>query len=1328
MAAADCDPRQPGQSPVSRRLAEIALDHAADAIYWIRADGSLRYVNQAACHDLGYTRGELLGLTTFDLDPAVGRDRWPALWADFRRRGTRKVRTEQVRKDGTRQPVEIAINYLVVEGEELLCAVAREISEQQRLEAEMAQQLARERLITAVTTGFMNLNAGALDGGVDQALQALGEFAGVDRCYVFQFSEDGEHLSNTHEWCATDIDPLLPTIQSVPTSAWPWAIPRIKNFKPLHIPSVADLPDEASCEQERWLRMGVRSLLVVPMAYDGALIGFVGFESLRQEKVWSEQDISLLRAVAEVIIIAWARQRTDTQLQGALQQMHDMIEFLPDATLVIDAEGRVVAWNKAMEEMTGIPKEEILGQGDRAYALPFYGRRRPIMIDLVLQSDPEVERKYDFIQRQGSRLICETFVPLLRRGQGGHAWAVASPLLDQQGQVVGAIESIRDITRRKRAESERRASLQRARRHQAALVRLMASESIFRGAFADALREITTVAADAMRVGRVGVWLLNEDGSGLECQDTYEARTGEHEGGQRLHIADCPRYFAALAQHRAIDAHDAQSDLRTSELAAYLEERGIGSLLDAGIRIDGQIVGVVCHEHVGDPRTWMPDEVAFAGNMADQVAQALISRQRHHADEALRKSQRTLTTLLGNLPGMAYRCRNDRTWTMEFVSEGCERLTGYPAEDLLHNRRVSFNEITHPDDQPWIWDEVQAALQRREPFELEYRITTAGKQEKRVWEQGRGMFSPEGELQALEGLIIDVTDRRRAEEALRASERNYRQIFDAANDAIFIQDPETGAILDVNEATCRMFGFGREEMRRLRVAEISAGQEGYTGADAMNRVRLAAQGHPQIFEWKCRDRQDHEFWVEVNLKRTIIGDGPRLLAVVRDIGSRKEAEQALVAAKEAAEASNRAKSEFLANVSHEIRTPLNGIIAMSDLLSESDLEPELSGYAAMIQRSGRNLMSIINDLLDFSRIEAGRLQLSLRPVELPVLLAETLAPLEVAAREKGLSLRQHCDEQVPRHVLADSGRIGQLLNNLVGNALKFTEQGHVEVGVDCVERHDDRAVLRLSVTDTGIGIPADMQPRIFDKFTQVDASTTRRHGGTGLGLAICRQLVELMDGTIGVESTPGGGSTFRLTLPLQLVPAAEQLPEETGDRQAAQSGPVGRDQAPTRDREPSGPGHGSGDPEQPRDIPAFFTARILLVEDNTFNQKVALVLLERLGCRCDVAADGRQALRMISAREYDLVLMDCQMPDMDGYEAARAIRRRADERARVPIVAMTAHALQGERERCLAAGMNDYLSKPITRGSLATTLARWLSPPAGGDGDPQGVHNEPALK
>jgi PAS domain S-box-containing protein len=661
---------------------------------------------------------------------------------------------------------------------------------------------------------------------------------------------------------------------------------------------------------------------------------------------------------------------------------------------------------------------------------------------------------------------------------------------------------------------------------------------------------------------------------------------------------------------------------------------------------------------------------------------------------------------------------------------------------------------------------------------------------------------------ANEGLQREVAERMRAETALRASEMKFRTLYDSSQDAIMVLTPQEG-FLAGNPAALKLFGCeDEEEFTSCTPADLSPEYQAdgtRSTEKAQEMMAIAMRNGSHFFEWTHRRKDGAQFFATVLLTRVVMEGHEYLQATVRDITDQKRAAEALQAAKEAAEVANRAKSDFLANMSHEIRTPMNAIIGMTELVLDTSLAPSQHEYLKMVRESANSLLTIINDILDFSKIEAGKLDLEETSFSLRERVGDVMKSLALRAHAKGIELAWRIPPDTPDMLLGDPTRLGQIILNLVGNAVKFTSSGEVVLEVTCDSRTETEVVLRYSVRDTGIGIPEDKVAVIFDAFTQADTSTTRKHGGTGLGLAIATRLVDRMGGRIWAESKVGEGSVFRFVAPFKLATgvsgdlaevspgvvrgtrvlivddsATNRMILEEMTRQwgmhaesaasAAEAIRKLRDAVQARakvqlvltdvnmpdvdgltltewirqdseladtavivltsgarpdDRKrceqlriaeqllkPVKPSELScaigmslgvlvseskAGEAVPRDAPFELPAlRFLLAEDSHFNQKLAIGLMTKHGHSITTANNGKEAIAALESDQFDVVLMDVEMPEMDGFEATAVIRTMELQTGEhLPIIAMTAHAMKGDRERCLEAGMDGYVSKPI---------------------------------
>ncbi|MEI7769955.1 MAG: response regulator [Chloroflexales bacterium] len=785
---------------------------------------------------------------------------------------------------------------------------------------------------------------------------------------------------------------------------------------------------------------------------------------------------------------------------------------------------------------------------------------------------------------------------------------------------------------------------------------------------------------------------------------------------------------------------------------------------------------------------------------------------------SLADSEQRYRSVVDNVKEVIFQTDAAGAWI--FLNRAWTEITGFTIGDSLGR---NFLDYVHPDDRQRNQELFAPLIARQKEYcrhEVRYLTQDGGFRWIEVF--ARLTIDEVGAIIGTSGTLNDVTERRRAEDALYAAERQQRAILDNMTELVFLTDADEHCII-VNAAFARFYDRTPESFIGLTARDRLPAPLGER--QHAENLGIIQTGVSLRVERQVPDPSGNLYWHEIHKTPITRPDGTRigLVGVIRDVTERKATEVALQQAKDAAEAAAQARAAFLATMSHEIRTPLNGVIGMTGLLLDTALTPEQREYAETVRRSGEALLSLINDILDFSKIEAGKLDLEEIDFNLRTMIEDVIELLAEPAERKGLALSCWIDHAMPTHLRGDPGRLRQVLTNLVSNAVKFTKRGEIMVRANMMEQNPDGTLLRISVADSGIGMSEQTVRGLFQPFMQADVSTTRLYGGTGLGLAISHQIVTLMGGRLSASSALGRGSIFtidvQMTPPLSAAPqptathdlrgkrvlivddtpsicalliyllhawgieanacstvddalatlhaAANQgrpyalalidivMPVQDGfeltrairaDPRIANCAPILMTAYSQRSygaaaREAgaaaflskpihqsqlfdtlvtalstSAPPHGVGGaaamqirasgPPQP------VAGRILVVEDNPVNQKVAARMLEKLGYQVDVAANGREALAALAHIPYRLVLMDCHMPEMDGFAATAAIREREGADRHTPIIALTANALAGERERCLAAGMDDYLAKPILKSDLATALARWIG---GGD-------------
>ncbi len=624
-------------------------------------------------------------------------------------------------------------------------------------------------------------------------------------------------------------------------------------------------------------------------------------------------------------------------------------------------------------------------------------------------------------------------------------------------------------------------------------------------------------------------------------------------------------------------------------------------------------------------------------------------------------------------------------------SEG--EVVGEALHELLYGALIEADPFADPQPSSAISTELCPHYAILDPEHAAYsgRLATTDV----FWQRDGNIISVECLAAAIvvDGAVVggvlswyDFTEVNSRELRLTESEQRMRLMIENSLDAIISVDSDE-LIIDWNSRAETLFGWTKEEVatRGLTHTIISPN---YRDAHRHGFDRFVQSGVVQhtnrYFEVVGRHKDGHEIDLELSITPFITTQGNYIItATCRDITARKQARRTMIEAAQAAEAANRAKSDFLANMSHEIRTPMNVILGMTYLLQQTELNDRQQNYVDKVHQAAEHLLGIINDILDFSKMEAGNMVLEQIPFALQDVVQKLLDRISPKAKERTIHLDLHLEPQLPPQLIGDPLQLGQILLNLAQNAVKFTDSGGaVAIAITTDSEPVAEGIrLKFTVRDTGIGMSAEQQRTLFTSFNQVDNSTTRKYGGTGLGLALTYELVTLMKGAITVQSELGQGTEFCVRLTFKCPPAAKEATTASG--------------AATLPTLP----------------PHLIGQRLLLVEDNRLNQEIALELLRRFGFVVDLAENGQQAVEAIQHHEYGAVLMDCQMPVMDGYEATHTIRRLEGYPQQLPIIALTANAMAGDREKVLAVGMNDFISKPFAVADLLAKLIYWLSSP-----------------
>ncbi len=989
-----------------------------------------------------------------------------------------------------------------------------------------------------------------------------------------------------------------------------------------------------------------------------------------------------------------SREELEARIAERTAELDRFFTLSLDMLCIADFSGRFLRVNPAFGKVLGYPLQEFLSRTFLEFIHPEdVAATEAEVARMLSEGTASLHFENRYRHHDGSwRTLAWSSVPVVEIGV---IYAAAHDITELR-RVELALRRSEDELRlalddQRRARESERQRASRMLHYQQALLRL---RDLKRTELAAFIRTATEECACLLEVERVSVWFINPDGTEICCQDLFQQDKKSHSEGAVLSRMQYPAYFQAISGLVPVVADDAILNPATREFADnYLRPSGIMSMLDIPIRAGAKLVGVLCCEHTGSVRKWSGEEVEFASGVASALMLGIEQHERGAAEERLRASEAYNRSIV----------ESSEDCLMVLSAEGCLVSMGEKGMHIL-----GYSDFSGLEGMDWTntWSgaDREAALQ----VLAEARMGRTGRFQgfcpthtgvPKWWDV---VVSPIHDSDRLLAVSRDITAQRSAAEEiqrlnaqleqrilkrtgeLKASEERFRLMIEQMQDyAIYMLSPE-GVVTTWNAGAERAKGYTAEEIVGRHCSCFYLPEDVRSGLPDRQLAMAISMNCVRNEGWRLR-KDGSRFWAESTI--TVIRDESGAMRgfakVIRDLSERREAEIALQQALETqrdltrkAQAGEKARSEFLAIMSHEVRTPMNGIIGYADLLASSpDLQGEKRQYVEILLQSGQALLRILDDILDFSGLEAGSLRIDKEAFSPRQLIEDVRLLLEPVAQRKGLRLETNVSDLVPPLLLSDPGRLRQVLINLGGNAIKFTESGCVTIELQPTGGGGPQT-WDLAVSDTGPGLSEEQQEKIFHPFVQADGSTSRRHGGTGLGLAISRRLTELMGGTLSLFSQPGQGCRFVARLPMQPTSA----PLEPTDQ------PV----TPTYD-----------------DFALRHPLKILVAEDDPINLKLTLTLLSKLGYDALAARNGREAVEVFREEAPTCILMDLQMPEMDGIEATRAIREWEEGRSgrKVCILALTANTDAADRQRCLEVGMAAHVNKPIRRERLCELLA-----------------------